>query len=115
MYIFNIIIAFSHDNKYLNMRARIYKPAKSAMQSGQNKTNIWKLEFEPSGTQYIEPLMKWTGSRDTTQQIRLFFDTKEQAIEYAKAHNIPYTIFKENLRTIVPKSYASNFTRPRNS
>ncbi|WDM85258.1 ETC complex I subunit [Ehrlichia sp. JZT12] len=95
------------------MRARIYKATKSAMQSGQNNTNVWQLEFEPSGSQYIEPLMKWTGSRDTVQQIRLFFNTKEQAIEYAKTHNIAYTVFKENLRIITPKSYSSNFTRPR--
>ncbi|MGN7618725.1 MAG: ETC complex I subunit [Ehrlichia sp.] len=95
------------------MRARIYKPARSAMQSGQSGTNAWQLEFEPSGTQYIEPLMKWTGSRDTTQQIRLLFTAKEQAIAYAKAHNIPYTVFKENIRTMNPKSYADNFIRPR--
>ncbi|CEI84948.1 NADH-ubiquinone oxidoreductase [Ehrlichia minasensis] len=95
------------------MRARIYKPTKSAMQSGDNKSKIWKLEFEPSCTQYIEPLMKWTGSHDTRQQIRLFFKTKELAIAYAIAHNIDYIVLQNNSRTTSPKSYASNFTRLR--
>ena len=83
------------------------------MQSGDNKSKIWKLEFEPSGTQYIEPLMKWTGSCDTMQQVSLFFPSKEQAITYATVHNIKYVILQEHSRTISPKSYADNFIRPR--
>ncbi|KJV65643.1 MULTISPECIES: ETC complex I subunit [Ehrlichia] len=95
------------------MRARIYKPAKSAMQSGSNKSKIWKLEFEPSCTQYVEPLMKWTGSHDTRQQIRLSFKTKELAIAYAITHKIDYILLQDNSCTITPKSYADNFIKLR--
>ncbi|ABD44783.1 ETC complex I subunit conserved region family protein [Ehrlichia chaffeensis str. Liberty] len=96
-----------------NVRARIYKPAKSTMQSGHSKLKAWKLEFEPSCTQYTEPLMNWTGSHDTKQQVCLSFTTRELAIAYAVAHKIDYTVLQDNPRTIVPKSYADNFTKPR--
>ncbi|QGR02823.1 NADH-ubiquinone oxidoreductase [Ehrlichia ruminantium] len=95
------------------MYAKIYRPAKSVMQSGNNKSRSWKLEFAPSSSQYIEPLMKWTGSCDTRQQVCLFFPTREQAIKYATTHNIRYIILQEHQRTITPKSYADNFTRLR--
>ena len=40
--------------------ARIYKPAKTAMQSGTAKTNDWVLDYEPSEPRQVEPLMGWT-------------------------------------------------------
>ncbi len=65
------------------MVARIFKPAKTATQSGLAKTDHWRLEFEPAAPRTVEPLMGYTSSTDMTQQLRLSFDTKEEAIAYA--------------------------------
>ena len=63
--------------------ARIHKPAKTAMQSGQARTKQWLLEFDRDEPREIEPLMGWTSSGDTRQQVKLWFDTKEEAVAYA--------------------------------
>ncbi len=91
------------------MVARIYKPAKTAMQSGRANTRAWVLDFEPADRKTNDPLMGWVGSGDTAQQVRLHFDTKEEAIAYCKRHKIEYELFEPRERTIRPKSYASNF------
>ena len=91
------------------MVARIYKPAKTAMQSGIARTKDWVLEFEPQRPRTIDPLMGWTGSADTRQQIELSFDTKEEAIAYAERNGIPYTVYDPPARKPVIKSYADNF------
>ena len=91
------------------MKARIYKPAKSAMQSGVRNTKQWLLEFEYEEGKYVEPLMGWTGSGDTLQQLKLRFATKEEAVEYAERKNIPYHIEEPNRRKQIKKSYAENF------
>lgn len=91
------------------MVARIYKPAKTAMQSGTARTKDWVLEFEPERPRTIDPLMGWTGSADTRQQVQLRFETKEEAIAYAERHGIPYTVYDPPPRKPVPKSYADNF------
>ncbi len=92
------------------MKVRIYQPAKTAMQSGRAKTKAWKLEYEPSASQYVEPLMGWVGQRDTQQQLNLTFDTKEAAILYAEDNGLDYRVIEPKTRKIRPKSYASNFT-----
>ncbi len=91
------------------MTARIYKPAKSAMQSGTAKTKEWVLEFEPEEPRVIEPLMGWTSSGDMKQELHLTFDTKEEAIAYCERHGIAYQLFepKPHARRII--SYADNF------
>ena len=61
------------------MRARIYQPARNAMQSGMAKTHDWVLEFAPDEARRVDPLMGWTGSGDTQAQVRLTFDSKEDA------------------------------------
>ena len=66
------------------MRARIYKPSKTAMSSGLAKTKSWILEFMPESTSEIDPLMGWTSSGDTQSQVTLTFETKQAAIDYAK-------------------------------
>ena len=91
------------------MTARIYKPSKTAMQSGQGNTKDWLLDFEPEVPRQVEPLMGWTSSFDTRQQIRLRFETKEEAIAYCERNGIPYQVSEEKpvARRVV--SYADNF------
>jgi len=72
------------------MFARIYKPAKTAMQSGLAKTKDWLLDYEPATARETEPLMGWTGSNDMLSQVKLFFETKEEAVAYAEQNGIPY-------------------------
>ncbi|KJV69214.1 ETC complex I subunit [Candidatus Neoehrlichia procyonis] len=91
--------------------AKIYKPTKSVTQSGTQKSQMWRLEFYPSNTKYIEPLMKWVGSKDTLQQIQLSFTTKAQAIAYAEKNNFKYIILQENFLQKKNKSYTENFIR----
>ena len=66
------------------MVARIYKPAKTAMQSGFGNTKGWVLDFEPEAPRRVEPLMGWTSSSDMRQQLRLRFDSKEEAVAWAR-------------------------------
>lgn len=91
------------------MVARIFKPSKSAMQSGLATTKEWVLEHEAAERREVEPLMGWTSSGDTRTQVRLFFDTKEEAVAYAEKHGLAYTISEPQIRKPVRKSYADNF------
>ena len=91
------------------MAARIYKPAKTAMQSGPARTKEWVLEYEPEVPREIDPLMGWTSSRDMKSQISLSFDTKEEAITYAERNGIPFHLTEPKPRQPVRKSYADNF------
>ncbi|WP_166415993.1 ETC complex I subunit [Cochlodiniinecator piscidefendens] len=97
------------------MRARIYKPAKNAMQSGTAKTNNWILEFAPNSARDIDPLMGWTSSDDTQSQVKLSFDSKEAALDYAKDHNIEATVTEPKTRkpVIRPGGYGENFATNR--
>ena len=72
------------------MTARIYKPARTAMQSGNAKTKEWVLDYEPEQPRAVEPLMGWTSSGDMKQQLRLSFATKEEAIAYCEREGIAY-------------------------
>jgi hypothetical protein len=91
------------------MTARIYKPAKTAMQSGQAKTRDWVLDYEPEEPRVVESLMGWTSSGDMKGQIHLSFDTKEEAVAYAERHGIPYQVFEPKPQTRRGLSYADNF------
>ncbi len=91
------------------MLARIYKPAKSAMQSGEAKTKDWILEFEPELARTIDPLMGWTSSRDMNQQVRLSFAARQEAVAFAKKHNIPHQVIDARPRKRVVKFYSDNF------
>jgi ETC complex I subunit conserved region len=95
------------------MRARIYLPPKSAMQSGLARTQRWVLEYEPERQKLRDPLMGWTGSDDMRQQIRLTFDTKDAAIAYAEAQSIPYDLEIPPARVRKPKLYSDNFRADR--
>jgi hypothetical protein len=91
------------------MAARIYKPAKTAMQSGTAKTREWVLDYEPEQPREIEPLMGWTSSGDMRQQVRLQFATAEEAVAYAERHGIPYQVFDTKTSARQPIAYADNF------
>jgi hypothetical protein len=91
------------------MFAKIRRPAKSAMQSGKAGTKEWLLEFEPGAAPRPDPLMGWTSSRDPAGQVRLTFDTKEQAIAFARAHAIPHQVFETPEPERIPKAYGDNF------
>jgi hypothetical protein len=95
------------------MVARIYKPAKTAMQSGTAKTREWVLDYEPEQPREIEPLMGWTSSGDMRQQLRLQFDSMEEAIAYAERQGIPYQVAdaKAPARRVI--AYADNFSPKR--
>jgi hypothetical protein len=91
------------------MRARIYQPPKNAMQSGRAATHEWVLEFEPSSPRRPDALMGWSGSSDTQAQIRLHFDTRDEALAYADKHGIVYDLEIAQARHVKPKAYADNF------
>ena len=73
------------------MTARIYRPAPNAMQSGRGKSKQWVLVHEPASAREIEPLMGYTATTDTQTQVRLSFETLEEAETYARSNGIPYT------------------------
>ncbi|MBN9343620.1 MAG: hypothetical protein BGO76_08095 [Caedibacter sp. 38-128] len=89
---------------------RIYKPTKTAMQSGVGRTKIWVLEFIQPAQLYVEPLMKWTGSVKTNSvQPKLFFESCEKAIEYAKSKNLSYLVDEARPLKMRFKRYSDNF------
>jgi ETC complex I subunit conserved region len=89
--------------------ARIYKPSRNAMQSGDAKSGNWLLEFESEVPRTQDPLMGWTSSGDTRQQLTLKFETKEQAVTYAERNNLEYVVAKEPPERLHKKSYSDNF------
>ena len=91
------------------MNARIYQPAKTAMQSGQANTKDWALDFEPAEPRKVEPLMGWTSSGDTRQQLRLRFASKEEAVAYCERHGIAYQVFESKPSARRTMSYSDNF------
>jgi NADH dehydrogenase (ubiquinone) Fe-S protein 4 len=91
-------------------KAKIYKPSKTAMQSGERNTKKWILEFDTLNTG-INPLMGWETSKDTMSEVKLEFSTKDQAINYARRNNIDYYIIEPQKRKIIKKSYSDNFLK----
>ena len=91
-------------------KAKIYKPTKTAMQSGKRNTKKWLLEFDTLNTG-INPLTGWETSKDTMSQVKLEFSTKEQAINYAKKNNVDYYILEPEKESIIKKSYSDNFLK----
>ena len=91
------------------MVARIYKPAKTAMQSGTAKTKSWVLEYEPEEPREVEPLMGWTSSGDMKSQVQLRFDSAEEAIAYCERRSIPYQLFGAKAPARRSMSYSDKF------
>ena len=99
------------------MRARIFRPARSAMSSGTAKSKTWVLEHVPGGAREIDPLMGWTSSSETQTQVRMLFDSKQAALDYASEHGIDAVVSdphgrKQNIR---PGGYSDNFATNRRS
>lgn len=97
------------------MRARIYQPAKTAMQSGTAKTQQWVLEFSAASSREIDPLMGWTSSSDTQSQVRLRFETREAAEAYAAGKGMEVDVIEPKPRKAVirPRGYGENFATDR--
>ena len=93
------------------MTARIYCPAQTVMQSGSARSNTWVLEYGPMSRQQLDPLMGWTSSSDTRAQIRINFATKEEAVKYAEANGLDYTVVNPKLRKQIVRArgYCENF------
>ena len=95
------------------MVARIYKPAKTAMQSGTAAAKKWILEFQPEKRREVEPLMGWTSSGDMKSQIRMHFSTKEEAIDYARRNGIPFVVREPKPRKVSICTKMSGVSGPR--
>ena len=91
------------------VQAKIYKLSKTAMQSGKGKTSQWILEFCPQADLFIDPLMRWRGSNDTSSQLRLTFPSRVSALAYAEKNRLTVQVEKPHSHSIIPKSYAANF------
>ena len=90
-------------------QARIFKPAKTAMQSGRRETRKWVLEYEPATSRRPEPLMGWTSAEDTLNQVRLRFADFAEAQAFAEKQGMTYTVIEPQEAVEKPKSYADNF------
>ena len=91
------------------MLARIYRPSKTAMQSGKARTQDWVLEFEPAAARRPDRLMGWTQTTDTDGQVRLTFGSKEEAVAYAQAHGLAFQLVDPKPAKKIIKAYADNF------
>ena len=89
---------------------RIFRPAKTAMQSGPaGNAKAWVLEYEPQVAKHADNLMGWLGSNDMTSQVQIKFETADEAVAYAKKHNLTYVLTPEPKRAQKPKNYSDNF------
>jgi hypothetical protein len=95
------------------MTARIYRPARNAMQSGKGKSKNWVLVFEPAVARSIDPLMGYTSSSDMNQQVKLSFETQEEAEAYAQRNGIPYAVQPAHDPSPKRVSYPDNFRSDR--
>lgn len=97
------------------MRARIYQPAKTAMQSGTAKAKGWVLEFAPASAREVDPLMGWTSSSDTQAQVKLRFDSRDAAEDYARSSGIEFDVTEAKARkpVIRARGYGENFATDR--
>ena len=90
------------------MRARIYQSPRSVMQSGRAKDD-WVLEFEQTEARRADRLMGWIGSADTQAQVRLVFESRDEAVAYALREAIPHVVELPQQRIVKPKTYSDNF------
>ncbi len=93
----------------MSLHVKIYKPSRSAMQSGRAKTESWVLEYETETPRVPDPLMGWVSSEDTLNQVKLRFESMERAVEYANKKGWVFTVLPPHGRKITPRNYADNF------
>ncbi len=93
-------------NKFL-----IFKPTKSAMQSGLNSTKKWCLSNTDINETFINSKFCWIGSSNPEKQVRIYFETLDSAISFANKNNYDYEIQMPNNKLLIKKSYAENFTK----
>jgi NADH dehydrogenase ubiquinone Fe-S protein 4 len=91
------------------MTVRIYRPSRTATQSGRAGTTRWIVEYEPAARREADPLMGWTSSGDTNRQIRLAFDSEAEAVAFVKKEGLPYRLVEPQERQLRSKAYADNF------
>ena len=91
-------------------KVKIYKPTRTAMQSGKGNTKKWLLEFDTLDNG-VDPLMGWESSKDTMSEVKIEFLTKDQAINYAKKNDLDFYIIEPQKRKIIIKSYSNNFLK----
>jgi ETC complex I subunit conserved region len=103
------VTPFDAESWIASMTVRIYRPAKTAMQSGEARTKEWLLEFEPAAAAKRDPLMGWTSSSDMQAEVHLEFASKDEAIAYATRNGLAYTVVEPKPRRPIRKSYADNF------
>ncbi len=89
--------------------ARIYRPARNAMQSGRAKTSQWVVEYAPVAALKPDALMGWAGEGSTMNQLRLSFDSLEDATAYADREGLDYRVIKDQQQRSKPRAYAANF------
>lgn len=95
------------------MLAKIYRPARNAMQSGNAKSQEWLLEFESETPRTVDPLMGWISNADTNPQLRMYFETRDEAIEFARREGIPFQVLESREPKRIIKAYADNFASGR--
>ena len=94
----------------MSLKAKIYQPTRTAMQSGKAKTKHWVLEYVQPKARFRDAVMGWNGATQTLSQVRLQFDCLEDAISYASRHDVEYYIAPVHKQKFIPKSYAANFS-----
>jgi hypothetical protein len=95
------------------MIARIFRPSKTAMQSGRARAQEWVLEFAPASARTPDPLMGWTLTDDTSAQVRLSFETRDDAVAYAQKHGLAFQVTEPKAPRRILKAYADNFSAAR--
>lgn len=95
------------------MLAKIYRPTRNAMQSGLAKTKDWVLEFDSTAPRTVDPLMGWISSGDTNTQVRMNFETREEAIAFAQRQGLAFQVTEPREPKRVIKAYADNFASNR--
>lgn len=93
----------------MNMKVKIYKPAKTAMQSGRGKNQTWVLEYETTSARVADNLIGWSSSKDTLNQVKLKFKTLDMAIKHARKNGWEYSISPSQERKVRPRNYGDNF------
>ena len=91
------------------MNVTIYKPSKNAMQSGRGNLGAWVIEYETTSVRRPEPLMGWTESGDTANQVRIRFRSREEAQSFAERQGWTYTVLEPRSRRVNPRNFGDNF------